>query len=59
MANEEKRLEFLRRAHAVIGEGPIENAVDESSENLHNEIAEVLGPPVVNRETVRAGRHGL
>lgn len=55
MANEEKLLDLLRRAHAVIREGLIENALDESAEDLHNEIAEVLGLPVVKRETVRCG----
>jgi len=29
MANEEKLMELLRRAHTVIGEGLIENALDE------------------------------
>ena len=53
MANEEKLIELLRRAHAVIGEGLIENALDESAEGMHNEIAEVLGLPVVKREAVR------
>jgi hypothetical protein len=53
MANEEKLLELLRRAHTVIGEGLIENALDESAAGLHNEIAEVLGLPVVKRVTVR------
>jgi hypothetical protein len=39
VANEEKLVELLRRAHAVIGERLIENALDESAERLHNEIA--------------------
>jgi hypothetical protein len=55
MANEEKLLELLRRAHTVLGEGLIENALDESAEGLHNEIADVLGLPVVKRDTVRCG----
>ena len=55
MANEEKLMELLRRAHTVIGEGLIENALDESAEGLHNEIAEILGLAVVKRETVRCG----
>ena len=29
MANEERLMELLRRAHTVIGEGLIENALDE------------------------------
>ena len=53
MANEEKLLELLRRAHTVIGEGLIENALDESAEGLHDEIAEVLGQPVAKRDNVR------
>jgi hypothetical protein len=55
MANEEKLLELLRRAHTVIGEGLIENALDESAADLHDEIAEVLGLPVVKRDNVRCG----
>ena len=55
MAIEKKLLELLRRAHTVIGEGLIENALDESAEGLHNEIAEVLRLPVVKRDTVRCG----
>ena len=55
MANEEKLLELLRRAHTVIGEGLIENALDESAEGLHDEIAEVLGLPVAKRDNVRCG----
>jgi len=43
MANEEKVMELLRRAHTVIGEGLIENALDESAEGLHNEIGDALG----------------
>jgi hypothetical protein len=54
-SDQEKLLELLRRAHAVIGEGLIENALDESSEELHKEIAEVLGLPVVKRDNVRCG----
>lgn len=55
MTNEEKLMELLRRAHAVIGEGLIENGLDESAEGLHNEIAEVLGLPAAKRDTVRCG----
>jgi hypothetical protein len=55
MANEEKLVELLRRAHTVIGEGLIENALDESAAGLHDEIAEALGLPVVKRDTVRCG----
>jgi hypothetical protein len=55
VANEEKLMELLRRAHAVIGEGLIENALDESAEGLHNEIAQVLGVPVVKCDNVRCG----
>jgi hypothetical protein len=53
MTNEEKLLELLRGAHTVIGEGLIENALDESAEGLHNEIAQVLGLPLVKRDNVR------
>jgi hypothetical protein len=53
MASEEKLKELLRRAHAVIGEGLIENALDESAEGLHNEIAEVLGFEPTKRDNVR------
>jgi len=53
MANEEKLMELLRRAHAVIGEGLIENALDEFAEGLHDEIGEVLGLPAAKRDTVR------
>ena len=55
MAKEEKLMELLRRAHTVIGEGLIENALDEGAAELHDEIAEVLGIPVVKRHTVRCG----
>ncbi|MFZ1142673.1 MAG: hypothetical protein WAN76_26130, partial [Candidatus Sulfotelmatobacter sp.] len=55
MASEEKLMELLRRAHTVIGEGLIENALDESAEGLHNEIAEVLGIPAAKRDAVRCG----
>jgi hypothetical protein len=55
MANEERLMELLRRAHVVIGEGLIENALDDSAEDLHNEIADVLGLPVAKRDTVRCG----
>jgi hypothetical protein len=51
--NEQKLIELLRRAHAVIGEGLIENALDESAESLHNEIAEVLGLEPMKRDNVR------
>ena len=53
MANEEKLLELLRRAHTVIGEGLIDNALDESAAELQNQIAEVIGLPVAKRDTVR------
>lgn len=53
MANEEKLLELLRRAHTVIGEALIENALDESAEGLHNEIGELLGLEPVKRDLVR------
>jgi hypothetical protein len=55
MVNQERLLELLRRAHTVIGEGLIENALDESAAGLHDEIAEVLGLPVAKRDTVRCG----
>jgi hypothetical protein len=61
MANQdqEKLLGLLRRAHVVIGEALIANALelddDESAADLHDEIAEVLGLPVVKRDTVRCG----
>jgi len=55
MTNEERLLELLRRAHTVIGEGLIENALDESSAGLHDEIAEVLGLPIAKRNRVRCG----
>ena len=51
MPTEEKLLNLLKRAHAIIGEALIENALDKSAADLHNEIAEVLGLPVVKRET--------
>lgn len=51
----EKLLDLLRRCHTVLGEGLIENALDESAEGLHNEIAEVIGVPVVKRTTTRCG----
>src|ERR1035441_10450430 len=53
MANEERLMELLRRAHTVIGEGLIENALDESAESLHNEIGEVLGLEPTKRDNVR------
>lgn len=53
MANEEKLMELLRRAHAVIGEGLIDNALDESAGGLHNEIGEVLGLEPMKRDYVR------
>jgi len=51
MTNDEKLMELLRRAHTVIGEGLIENGLDESAEALHDEIAEVLGVPAPASET--------
>lgn len=56
MANEERLMELLRRAHAVIGEGLIENALDESAEGLHNEIADVLGLPGAKQDTGASGK---
>ena len=53
MANEEKLMELLRRAHEVIGEALIENALDEAAEGLHNEIAGVLGLQPTKRDNVR------
>jgi hypothetical protein len=55
MASEEELLDLLRRAHTVIGEGLIENALDESAVGLHNAIALVLGLPAAKRDTVRCG----
>ena len=55
MASEKQLLELLRRAHTVIGEGLIENALNESAERLHNEIAEVLGIPAEKHDAVRCG----
>jgi hypothetical protein len=45
MASEEKLMELLRRAHTVIGEALIDNALDsdEAARKLHNEIGEVFG----------------
>jgi hypothetical protein len=53
MVTTEKLMELLRRAHTVIGEGLIENALDESAEGLHNDIAQVIGVPMAKRESVR------
>jgi hypothetical protein len=53
--NQEKLIELLRRAHEVIGEGLIENALNESAEGLHNEIAEVLALERMKRDNVRCG----
>jgi len=55
MATTEKLMELLRRAHAVIGEGLIENALAESAAELHNEIGEVLGLEPAKRDNVRCG----
>ena len=49
----EKLLDLLRRCHTVLGEGLIENALDEDAANLHDEIAEVLGLPVMKRTRTR------
>jgi hypothetical protein len=46
-------MELLRRAHAVIGEALIDNALDESAEGLHNEIAAALGIPIAKRTSTR------
>ena len=54
MANEEELLALLRRAHTALGEGLIENALDESAARLHDEIAEILGLPV-KRDAIRCG----
>ena len=56
MANEEKLLELLRRAHTVIGEGLVENALDESAGTLHNEIGAVLGLPGAKQDTGASGK---
>jgi len=58
MANQdqEKLLELLRRAHTVLGEGLIDNCLDESAAELQNEIAEVIGLPAMKRDTVRCGK---
>jgi len=57
MANQdqEKLLGLLRRAHACLGEGLIDNCLDEAAAELQNEIGEVLGLPVVKRAEVRCG----
>lgn len=52
MPNEEKLMELLRRAHAVIGESHTSNALHESAEGLHNEIGEVLGLEPAKRDHV-------
>jgi hypothetical protein len=51
----EKLMELLRRAHTVIGEGLIENALDESAEALHDEIGAALGLEPMKHDTVRCG----
>jgi hypothetical protein len=56
MTTEEKLTELLRRAYAVIGEGLIENALDESAAGLHNEIGELFGLAPAKRDTVRCGK---
>ncbi|HET9409787.1 MAG TPA: hypothetical protein VFO39_21300 [Candidatus Sulfotelmatobacter sp.] len=56
MANDQKLLDLLRRAHMVIGEGLIENALDEGANELHDEIGEVLGlPGAAKDQRVRCG----
>ncbi|MGA9471739.1 MAG: hypothetical protein WBV36_04705 [Terriglobales bacterium] len=52
----ERLMELLRRAHTVIGEGLIDNALDESAAELQNEIAEALGLPLTKRDTVRCSK---
>ena len=55
MAKEEKLMELLRRAHTVIGEGLIENALDESAAELHDEIGKLFGLEPMARDHVRCG----
>jgi len=55
MGKEKELLDLLRRAHTVIGEGLIENALDESAEALHDEIGAVFGFESTKRNTVRCG----
>ncbi len=54
-SDQEKLLELLRRAFTVLGEGLIDNCLDEAAAELQNEIGEVLGLPVVKRDNVRCG----
>jgi hypothetical protein len=54
--DQEKLLGLLRRAHTVIGEALIENALDESVADLHDEIGAVLGLEPTKRDTVRCGK---
>ena len=59
--NKEKKLmDLLRRAHTVIGEALIDNALDGESEGtarkLHDDIGEVFGlAPAPASDTVRCG----
>lgn len=55
MADEKNLMDLLRRAHTVIGEALIENALDESAEGLHNEIGELFGLKPAKHGTVRCG----
>jgi len=54
--DQEKLLGLLRRAHTVIGEALIENALDESTADLHDQIGAVLGLEPAKRDTVRCGK---
>ena len=60
MANEEKLMELLRRAHTIIGEAMIDNALYGESEGtarkLHNDIGEVFGlAPAPASDIIRCG----
>jgi len=52
----ERLLSLLRRAHAVIGEALVSNALDdESAAGLHDEIGELFGLKPAKRDNVRCG----
>jgi len=51
----EKLIELLKRANTVIGEGLIENALDESASDLHDDIGKLLGLEPMKRDYVRCG----
>ena len=53
MANEKQLLDLLRRCHTCIGEGLIDNGLDEDAAKLHDDLGELLGIPVAKREQVR------